>query len=112
MNPSQKGRYDPSGEAKLSEALKDPANPLRRALDLILENAKQMMLDGRMRIVDGVPVFSPEVQQMLADRETRAHSRCTKSDPCGGVYNPRLKVSPPAQEERALQCQDQSTANS
>lgn len=72
--------------------LKDPANPLRRVLDLILENAKEMVRDGRMKIVDGVPVFREDVKQMLADREARAHSHCTESDPCGGVFNARVRA--------------------
>jgi hypothetical protein len=86
-----KGRYDPSGEAKLAEKLKDPNNPLRQVLDLLLENAKEMVRDGRMKIVDGVPVLSPEVEKMLAERKARAHARCTEADPCGGIYNERLQ---------------------
>lgn len=95
-----KGRYDPSGAPAFREALKDPANPIRRVLDILLESAKEMVRDGRMKIVDGVPVFRDDVQQMLAEREARAHphAHCAKSDPCGGVFNPRLKVSLPASE--------------
>lgn len=90
-----KGRYEPSGEPAFREALKDPANPIRRVLDILLESAKEMVRDGRMKIVDGVPVFRDDVKQMLAEREARAHphAHCTKSDPCGGVYNVRTKAS-------------------
>lgn len=95
-----KGRYDPSGEPAFREALKDPANPIRRVLDILLASAKEMVRDGRMKIVDGVPVFRDDVKQMLAEREARAHphAHCKKSDPCGGVFNPRLKASLPAAE--------------
>lgn len=74
------------------EMMKDPTNPIRRVLDLLLENAKEMMRDGRMKIVDGLPVFSAEVEQMLAERKARAHSRCTEVDPCGGIFNMRLQA--------------------
>ncbi len=92
--PSWKGRYNPAGEPAFREALKDPANPIRRVLDILLESAKEMVRDGRMKIVDGVPVFRDDVKQMLAEREARAHphAHCTKSDPCGGVFNPRRKA--------------------
>ncbi len=85
-----KGRYDPTGEAKVAEMMKDPSNPIRRVYDLLFESMKGMMRDGRMKIVDGVPVFSDEVNRELAEREARAHSHCTEADPCGGVHNARL----------------------
>jgi|CXWL01.1.fsa_nt_gi hypothetical protein len=81
-----------------SVQLKDPDNPIRRVRDLLLESAKQMIRDGRMKMVDGVPVFSEEVNKMLAVRNARAHARCTQADPCGGVFNPRIKTSPAASE--------------
>lgn len=77
-----KGAYNPAGEAALAESLKDRDNPIRRALDLLLEGSRQMIRDGRMKMVDGVPVFSEEVNRMLAEREARLHARCTESDPC------------------------------
>lgn len=91
-----KGKYDPSGEAKMAEKLKDPSNPIRRVFDMLLESEKQMMRDGRMKLVDGNPVYSDEVKQMLAEREAQVHARCTQADPCGGVFNVRLKVTPAA----------------
>lgn len=91
-----KGRYNPAGEAAFREKLKDPDNPIRRVRDLLLESAKQMIRDGRMKMVDGVPVFSEEVNRLLAERKARAHARCTKADPCRGVFNPRIKTSPAA----------------
>lgn len=75
----------------MAEMFKDPANPIRRALDLLLENAKEMARDGRLKIVDGLPVFSAEVEQMLAERRARAHARCTEADPCRGVSNVRVQ---------------------
>lgn len=90
-----KGRYDPSSEPALREALKDPSNPIRRVLEILLASAKEMVRDGRMKIVDGVSVFRDDVKQMLAERKARRHSRCSKDDPCGGVHNPRAKTSAP-----------------
>lgn len=88
-----KGKRDPAGETKMAEMLKDPTNPIRRVYDLLFEGAKEMIRDGRMKMVDGVPIFSEEVNRMLAERKARAHARCTKDDPCGGVYNVRIKAS-------------------
>lgn len=62
--------------------LKDPLNPIRRVRDLLVEAAKQMVQDGRMKVVDGVPVFSEEVKRMLSEREARLHARCTELDSC------------------------------
>lgn len=60
----------------------------------------QMIRDGRMKMVDGVPAFSEEVKQLLADREARRlarHARCPKSSPC---QNPKeALVDPPAGSE-------------
>lgn len=62
-----------------------PANSrgaIRSVLDILVCAAGEMVRDGRMKLVDGVPVFSDEVNQMLARREAQRHARCTSDDPC------------------------------
>lgn len=90
-----KGRRDPAGEAAFEELLREPNNPIRRVLDLLLEQAKVMISDGRLKMVDGLPVLSPEVEQIMEQREARMHSRCTNSDPCGGVHNKKISKALP-----------------
>lgn len=87
---------DPAGEGAFEEKLKDLNNPIRRVLDLLTEQAKLMLHDGRLKMVDGLPVLSPEIERMMAEREARQHSRCTASDPCRGVHNKKLAKAAPA----------------
>lgn len=106
------GRHDPSGEAAFLEMVQDPDNPIRRVRDLLLEGAKQMIRDGRMKMVDGVPVFSEEVKQLLADREARRlarHARCPKSLPCRNPKAPLL--APPAASEAPSGGPERTPAN-
>lgn len=60
---------------------------------MLLEQAKLMLTDGRLKIVDGVPVLSPKVEQMLAEREARRHRYCTDADPCRSTN--RALITPP-----------------
>lgn len=90
-----KGRCNPTGEKAFREMLKDPSNPIRRVYDILLEQAKLMVNDGRLKVIDGIPVLSPEVERLMAEREARLHSRCTTSDLCGGVHNKKISKVPP-----------------